>query len=88
MMEEQSFVVPRGAVPSPLSHGGHGGLALPTTGSSARPLKAGSLLTMGAALGATAALVQGRQGRGRKAVKRNVLKKVVEVPEVTDARLY
>lgn len=85
-MEEQSFVVPRGAVPSPLSHGGHGGLALPT-GSSARPLKAGSLLTMGAALGATAGLVQGRQGRqgrGRKAVKRNVLKKVVEVPEVTD----
>ena len=59
-------------------------MALPT-GSSARPLKAGSLLTMGAALGATAGLVQGRQGRGRKAVKRNVLKKVVEVPEVTDA---
>ena len=86
-MEEQSFVVPRGAVPSPLSHGGHGGGALPT-GSSARPLKAGSLLTMGAALGATAGLVQGRQGRqgrGRKAVKRNVLKKVVEVLEVTDA---
>lgn len=85
MMEEQSFVVPRGAVPAPLSHGGHGGVALP--GSSARPLKAGSLLTMGAALGATAGLVQGRQGRqgrGRKAVKRNVLKKVVEVPEVTD----
>lgn len=83
-MEEQSFVVPRVPQAASLSHG----IAL-ATGSTSKA-KATNLLTLGTTVGASVAAVGlvARSRKGRKAVKgavkRHVLKKVVEVPEVTD----
>ena len=85
-MDDQAFVVQKpGPLPA-LSHGSGSGMPQ-TPGPGPRALKASGLLSLGAVLGATASLAQ---GRGRKTLKgrsvpRHVLKKVVEVPEVTES---
>ena len=86
-MEEQSFVVPR-TVPTGASSAPTAGIVQNRHESGApKALKAGGLLTLGAAVCAASvakgrrAKVGGHRGTG---VQRQVVKKVVEVPDVTD----
>lgn len=85
-MEEQSFVVPR-TVPTGASSAPTAGIVNRHESGAPKALKAGGLLTLGAALCAASvakgrrAKVGGHRGTG---VQRQVVKKVVEVPDVTD----
>ena len=85
-MEEQSFVVPR-SVPTGASSAPTAGIVQNRHESGApKALKAGGLLTLGAAVCA-ASVAKGRRAKvGHRApgVQRQVVKKVVEVPDVTD----